>query len=116
MEPIIRCVQKFKSVINHRFFFANLDDYSVTKTDMRNFFVERLEGIKTGMRCQKTLGTRTRTHFINKIQGFKYYKTMDSTLLTKENLLFGTRLGAMALSGLWYGASQYITSVECPAR
>ena len=41
---------------------------------------------------------------------------MDLSLLTKENVLFGTRLGAMALSGLWYGASQYITSVECPAR
>ena len=62
MEPIICCVQKFKSVINHRrVFFANLDDYSVTKTDMRNFFVERLEGIKTGMRCQKTSGTRPYT-------------------------------------------------------
>ena len=84
---------------------------------MRNFFVERLEGIKTGMRCQKTLGTRTRTYtFHQQNSRVKVYKTMDSSLLTKENLLFGTRLGAMALSGLWYGASQYITSVECPAR
>ena len=57
-----------------RVFFANLDDYIVTKTDMRNFFVERLEGIKTGMHCQKTSGTRTRTHIIINIQGLKYTK------------------------------------------
>ena len=53
---------------------------------------------------------------INILFRVKVYKTMDLSLLTKENVLFGTRLGAMALSGLWYGASQYITSVECPAR
>ena len=41
---------------------------------------------------------------------------MAEAILEKESLLFVVRVLAMALSGLWYGASQYITSVECPAR
>jgi len=39
-----------------------------------------------------------------------------STFLTLDNLAYGLRVAALAFSGVWYGASQYISTVEVPAR
>jgi len=39
-----------------------------------------------------------------------------STFLTPDNLVYGIRVASLALSGVWYGAGQYITTVEVPAR
>ena len=44
------------------------------------------------------------------------YCEMAQNLLTCEKLVLGLRLGAVGLSAIYYGACQYITSVEVPAR
>jgi len=37
-------------------------------------------------------------------------------LMEAKNIAYGIRVASLALSGIWYGAGQYITTVEVPAR